>query len=68
MLFALLDGLQNLVDDFDFQPACQPAFEEADMHQGAGAQPSLAPHGGVSYPPSLAKHANKFGHVAAKQQ
>jgi hypothetical protein len=53
LLLALADSLQNMADHFVFQAASKPAFEEANMHQRAAAQPGCAPHRWMCNPPSL---------------
>ena len=48
LLLALADSLQNMADHFVFQAASKPAFEEANMHQRAAAQPGCALIGGCA--------------------
>ena len=48
------------MDDLGIEAASQPAFQEAHMHQGAGAQPLLSPQGGVRDPPGLCNRAGRL--------
>ena len=50
---ACVDKLHDTANHLVIQPSCQPALQEAHMHQGACEHPVVAPHWGMRNPPHL---------------
>ncbi len=53
---ACVDKLHDAANHLVIQPSCQPALEEAHMHQGPCEHPVVAPHWGMRHPPHLQAH------------
>lgn len=53
---ACMDKLHDAANHLVIQPSCQPALEEAHMHQGPSERPVVAPHWWMCHPPHLQPH------------
>jgi len=50
---ACMDKLHDAAYHLVIQPSCQPALQEAHMHQGPREHPVVAPHWWMCHPPHL---------------
>jgi len=48
-----MDKLHDAAYHLVIQPSCQPALQEAHMHQGPREHPVVAPHWWMCHPPHL---------------
>ena len=53
---ASIDKLRDAANDLVVQPSCQPALQEAHMHQGPCEHPVMPPHWWMRHPPHLQAH------------
>ncbi|KAA6425535.1 MAG: hypothetical protein FRX49_04432 [Trebouxia sp. A1-2] len=54
--WASIDKLRDAANDLVVQPSCQPALQEAHMHQGPCEHPVMPPHWWMRHPPHLQAH------------